>query len=156
MKFYTHLDKCVFKVSTNFKINRICKSIADLKIRLELEFCWGFLNRIQYGTNSDYDQKLHRLGVRSDSKIYLPINQSQIAPKQLELKGSSQIHKRGEEKTQEQRNSKFQQKWKLRLRANQSHGQNRPPYLGLIDNDYKKQTRRFKTLRVSGYKIGVL
>jgi hypothetical protein len=30
MKFYTHLDKCVSKVSVNFKLNRICKSIINI------------------------------------------------------------------------------------------------------------------------------
>jgi hypothetical protein len=72
-------------------------------------------------------------------RFYLPTNQSPVAPKQQALEGCSQIHKRVEERTQEQRDSRFQQK-KLRLRANQSHGRNRPPFLRLIDEDNKTQT----------------
>jgi hypothetical protein len=70
--FTCTLTKCVSKVSTKFEFNRIRKSIADLKIRSELGFCWGFLNRTQNDINSDHDQELHRLDVRSDPNSLYP------------------------------------------------------------------------------------
>jgi hypothetical protein len=38
MKVYTYLDKSVSKVSSNFELQRIFKSVADLKIWSELGF----------------------------------------------------------------------------------------------------------------------
>jgi hypothetical protein len=72
IKFYTHLEQCVSKVFKNFELNRISKSIADIKVRSELGFCWGFLDGTQNVINLDHDQELHRLGVRSDPKSLSP------------------------------------------------------------------------------------
>jgi hypothetical protein len=40
---------------------------------------------------------------------------------------------------------KITTRMKLRLRFNQNHGRYQPPFLGLINGDYKTQTRWFKT-----------
>jgi hypothetical protein len=52
MEVYAHLVKCVSKVSTNFELNRICKSTGGLKIRSEL---WFFINRTQNVIDLDHD-----------------------------------------------------------------------------------------------------
>jgi hypothetical protein len=36
MKFYTHLSKYIFKISTIFKLNQTCEPTADLKIHPEI------------------------------------------------------------------------------------------------------------------------
>jgi hypothetical protein len=72
MKFYTHLDTYFSKVSMHFELNRICKSITYFKIRSELGFVRSFLNQTQNGINSDHDQELHRLAIRSDPKNLSP------------------------------------------------------------------------------------
>jgi hypothetical protein len=51
IKIYTHLNKSVFKVSLNFELNHICKSITDLKIQSKLGFCWGFLNEFKLSSS---------------------------------------------------------------------------------------------------------
>jgi hypothetical protein len=50
IQFCTHLDKYVSKVSINFEINRIYKSIADLKIWSELGFSQSNSKRDQLGS----------------------------------------------------------------------------------------------------------
>jgi len=93
MKFYTHLEKYVSKVSTNFELNRTCESTADLKIRTEWGFVGVFSKRTQRELNSDHDQELHREGVCSDPKslsLHKSIPNNTISK---ELEGSPQNHK---------------------------------------------------------------
>jgi hypothetical protein len=66
-----HLDKYFSKVSMHFELDRICKSITYFKIRSELGFGRSFLNRTQNRINSDHDQELHRLAIRSEASLIL-------------------------------------------------------------------------------------
>jgi hypothetical protein len=42
MKFYTHLDKYVSKLSMNFELDRTYESTTDLKIQLDIRVLLGF------------------------------------------------------------------------------------------------------------------
>ena len=69
LKFYTHLYKEVLKVSTNFELKRICKSIADQKTQIRLGFSWSFQNEFTLDHNHNLLKPNDCSGLKSD--IYL-------------------------------------------------------------------------------------
>jgi hypothetical protein len=123
MKFYTHLNKSVSKVSSNFELNWICKSITDLKTPSELGFCWGFLERVQTEF-SNHNQNLQQHGVYSDSTS---VTHHQSIPKPNPHTRTRWFFTRSQREEREEHKSKETQisaRMKLRLRANQSCGRN--------------------------------
>ena len=65
-KLYTHLDKNVSKVSTNFEIKWICKSIANQKTQIKPGFSWGFQNDFRSDHNQNLLEPDVRRGLKSD------------------------------------------------------------------------------------------
>jgi hypothetical protein len=103
----TPLDKCGFKVSTNFELNRIYESIADSRIRSELGFYCGFLIRTQNGINSDHEHELHRLSVRCDPKSLSPYKSIPNGTKRIRTQKvlhKSTIEEREEHKSKDTQN----------------------------------------------------
>jgi hypothetical protein len=65
-KLYTHLDKNVSKVSTNFELKWICKSIANQKTQIKPGFSWGFQNDFRSDHNQNLLEPDVRRGLKSD------------------------------------------------------------------------------------------
>jgi hypothetical protein len=88
LKFYTHLNKCVFDVFKNCELNQICKSIADLKIRTDVFFVGVFSNELKLGSTWITTNKCTKGAYAAIQRVYLNTQQSPMNPK---LKNS--IHK---------------------------------------------------------------
>jgi hypothetical protein len=110
--FYTHNNKWVFKLSINFELKRICKSISYQKIRIYL----GFYLFDQNEFRSIHNLKLCKPEVLSSLRT-LPNQTQRETPKQSpaqEIKDSSKIQGRREEmSTKTKSNKKLQhiQNW---------------------------------------------
>jgi hypothetical protein len=104
LKFYTHLDKWVFKVSTNFELKQICKSISYQKIRIDLGFCLFDQNEFR----SIHNQKLCKPEVLSCIRTF-PNQTQRETPKQSpaqEIKDSSKIQRRRKETSAKTKSNK--------------------------------------------------
>jgi hypothetical protein len=147
MKFYKHLSKYVFKISSNLELNQTCESPADLKIYQKFGFCWGFsrtsLNWVFL--KSRPKSATTRCMQWFEECNSPPINpQTKYSPRNQRFFTSNTRSGKGETKTIKLQ--KFQQGYKLRFEAKEPCGPDSRPFLWFkLEN--QERSRSTKSLR---------
>jgi hypothetical protein len=139
MKFYTHIEKYVSMVSTNFEIDRTCESTADLKRQQEI----GVLLEFSISSSNLVLLKSQTQSTTTECKQWSKRGKShQPIPNQILSKESNVFHKiiRGEGKNSSRKRFQILERmqnwdWSRTLWA----GPTTLPWIKLEDQEHNRQ-----------------